>query len=130
MLLLKWKVIPTGKSFRKNEFSGMTCTNETFVLQSFILENERKICFLKEFFSWISLKLIFQENTISKWRVLNKFLTENFRFTLNTKISIRFFLFLFFFSPLMYNHTTSSQPYYKYLQNYMLSMPSQQKQLN
>ena len=34
-----------------------------------------------------------------------------------------------FFSPLMYNHSTSSQLYYKYLQiykGYMLSMPSQQ----
>ena len=33
-----------------------------------------------------------------------------------------------FFSPLMYNHSTSSQLYYKYLQiykGYMLSMPSQ-----
>ena len=28
-----------------------------------------------------------------------------------------FFSFSFFFSPLMYNHTTSSQSYYKYLQN-------------
>ena len=27
------------------------------------------------------------------------------------------FFFFHFFSPLMYNHTTSSQLYYKYLQN-------------
>ena len=38
-----------------------------------------------------------------------------------------FFLFLFF-SPLIYNHITSSQLYYKYLQH--LGMPNQQKQLN
>ena len=38
-----------------------------------------------------------------------------------------------FFSPLMYNHTTSSQLYCKYLQiykGYMISKPNQQKQLN
>ena len=28
-----------------------------------------------------------------------------------------FFFFSFFFSPLIYNHTASSQLYYKYLQN-------------
>ena len=39
-----------GKNFRKNEFLGMTCTHETFVLQSVIFENGRKICLLQEFF--------------------------------------------------------------------------------
>ena len=66
MLLLNWKVIHTGKIFRKNEFSGTTCIHETFVLESFIFENERKTCFLQEFFSWIPPKFIFHENTIQQ----------------------------------------------------------------
>ena len=43
------------------------------------------------------------------------------------------FFFLIFFSPLIHNHTTSSQLYYKYLQNLqrlMLGMPNLRKQLN
>ena len=31
-------------------------------------------------------------------------------------LAITFYILLYFFSPLMYNHTTSSQLYYKYLQ--------------
>ena len=35
----------------------------------------------------------------------------------NNNNNIYIYFFFHFFSPLMYNHTTSSQLYYKYLQN-------------
>ena len=74
--------------------------------------------------------LYFDRIDVSKGVGVNR--KRNFFFTFYFLFFFYFFIFSFF-SPLMYNHTTSSQLYYKYYKiykGYMLSMPNQQKQLN
>ena len=90
MLLIKWKVIPMGENFCKNEFSGMTCTHKTFVLQSFIFENERKICFFQQFFSWIPPTFIFYENIIQQMTSRKQIFNEKIWFHIKHKNSQTF----------------------------------------
>ena len=82
------------------------------VLENLLKVTVKKNCFSLSFLTMASSKQIF----------FFPFLTcssspSNFTpIAYNVIVSAFYFLFIFF-SPLMYNHTTSSQLYYKYLQN-------------
>ena len=100
MLLIKWKVIPTGKRFCKNEFSPMACTHETFVLRNPLLRTKGKFVSCRDFFREYCQNLFFHENIIQQMTSSKQIFNKKVFFILNSKIPRHFQFWIFIISSI------------------------------